>query len=97
MLAEMPARLFDEWQAYYRIEPFGQKKSDSQVALLNATLANIYRKKHTSAFTLDDYLLKIEQHKEKSWQELLEVVEQMNKAMGGIDKRSEQQKQWRKL
>lgn len=95
MLAEMPGRIFDEWQAYYRVEPFGQKVANSQVAQLNTTLANIHRKPHTSLFKLDDFLLKIERVKEKTWEELLAVVEQMNQAMGGADKRTEKQKQWR--
>lgn len=37
---EMPQRLFYEWQAYARLNPFGQARSDLQMAIIASTVAN---------------------------------------------------------
>lgn len=40
MLSEMPISLFKEWQAYARIEPFGEGRADLRVAMSGAAIVN---------------------------------------------------------
>lgn len=96
MLTEIPARLFNEWLAYYRVEPFGEERADLRIAQLTAVTANAHRKKSAKPFKIQDFLLKFKRQRRKQWQEILSMVESMNKAFGGEDKRSEEQKGWRK-
>lgn len=43
MLAGMSSRQLAEWQAFWRVEPFGELREDWRWACLLATLANMMR------------------------------------------------------
>lgn len=48
MLAGMSSRQMAEWQAYWRLEPFGAYRDDWRFACLLAMLANMFRGKETA-------------------------------------------------
>ena len=39
--AEMTAREFKEWQAYFDIEPFGEKRADLRAGIVASTVHNM--------------------------------------------------------
>lgn len=41
MLASMSNREFVEWQAYFRLEPFGAERADLRAGIVAATVANV--------------------------------------------------------
>jgi Protein of unknown function (DUF4035) len=43
----MPSRHFAEWQAYYRMEPFGAWRDNYHAALIASTIANVNRGANT--------------------------------------------------
>lgn len=54
MLERMPERLFQEWQAYYEIEPFGN--TWRQAARLCMVMQNMTRGKSGKALKEDDFM-----------------------------------------
>ena len=57
MLREMTAKQFDEWLAYYQIEPFGILAEDAIAAHWKAIYANANRRKGKQAIKVDKFLL----------------------------------------
>lgn len=45
MQDEISSREFAEWQAYYRLEPFGESVTDVRLAHLMAWIGNMFSKK----------------------------------------------------
>lgn len=62
LLARMPARELDEWQAYARIEPFGEEREDLRMGTIASTIANTAfgRKKGSKAFKPSDFFPEFE-------------------------------------
>ena len=56
----MSSREFSEWQAYFRLQPFGAQRDDLRIAVLDALMANINRdtKQKQTPFTAEDFLLR---------------------------------------
>ncbi len=52
----MDAREFQEWQAYFSLEPHGDERGDIQAAIIAATLANIHRSRSQQPFEVKDFL-----------------------------------------
>ena len=68
MLRRIPARLWKEWQVFYRLEPFDEHRREMQlltyqVALISQMLANINRdvKKHPQTYKLEEFVIKLEE------------------------------------
>lgn len=57
MLREMTAKQFDEWLAYYQLEPFGILADDAIAAHWKAIYANAHRKKGKQAIKVEKFLL----------------------------------------
>ena len=57
MLREMTAKQFDEWLAYYQLEPFGILADDAISAHWKAIYANAHRKKGKQAIKVEKFLL----------------------------------------
>jgi hypothetical protein len=57
MMREMTAQQFDEWIAYYQIEPFGILAEDALSAHWKAIYVNAHRKKGKQAMKTDKFLL----------------------------------------
>jgi hypothetical protein len=47
-----------EWQAYYRIEPFGEWREDLRCGIVASTVANAFRGKKSKTFKPDDFMPK---------------------------------------
>ena len=56
MLREMTAQQFDEWMAYYQIEPFGISAIDFILAHFKALFANTNRKQGKRPFKVEKFL-----------------------------------------
>lgn len=56
----MPEREFLEWQAYYRIEPFGEERADLRAGVVAATVANTSGtvKRGQRPYKASDFVLK---------------------------------------
>lgn len=57
MLASAPGYVLDEWQEYYRLEPFGPERSDLQIGQIAALLFNYLRKPSAKPLKPADFLL----------------------------------------
>lgn len=57
MLREMTAEQFDEWMAYYQLEPFGILAEDAIAAHWKAIYCNSNRKKGKRAMKTEKFLL----------------------------------------
>lgn len=87
----MSAREFGEWMAFYRLEPFGEDRADLRMGILAALTANIARdeKRRRDPYEVDDFMPKFDRVEKEAqpWQEQLALVEMLNAAFGGEDKR----------
>lgn len=50
------AREFAEWQAYYRLEPFGEYRADYRMGVLAAITANLWKEKGEEPTRPEDFL-----------------------------------------
>ena len=51
MLATTSSRELAEWEAYARLEPFGELRRDGMIGQLTAVLANVFRGPQADAYT----------------------------------------------
>lgn len=57
MLREMTAKQFDEWIAFYQLEPFGILAEDALSAHWKAIYANAHRRRGKPAIKIEKFLL----------------------------------------
>ena len=57
MLREMTAEQFDEWIAYYQIEPFGILANDAEWAHWKAIYVNAHLKKGKPKIKIDKFMM----------------------------------------
>ena len=85
------SREFSEWMVYYELDPFGEERGDLRAGIVASTIANANRdpKKRRKAFTPADFMPKFEEKSKpgKDWKGQLSLVEMLNAAFGGADKR----------
>jgi len=57
----MSARQFEEWIAYYLVEPFGDQRADLRNGVLAALIANVHRdpEKMADPFLPGDFILRL--------------------------------------
>jgi len=85
LLARLTSRQLTEWMAFYRLEPFGERRADLRMAILAALIANVNRdpKKHREPFTVDDFMPKFEPIAEpqqsQSWQQQKAMLQSLFK------------------
>lgn len=89
MLSRMSSGELTEWQAYYALEPFGPDMAYVGSAITSSTLANIYRKRGSKAYTPVDFMPKFEKV-EQTLEEQLQWAAMFTTALGGQDLRSEE-------
>jgi len=80
MLAEISAKLFAEWMAYFRIEPFGQLRGDLQAGIVAAQVFNAWRDRHQKPAGPNDYELKFgedERPRKQTPAEMRKVLESL--------------------
>lgn len=58
MLERMSSGLLTEWEAFFRLEPWGAEVENRRFALVAATIANMLRGERTRPYKLDDFLLR---------------------------------------
>ncbi|HQZ40677.1 MAG TPA: DUF4035 domain-containing protein [Vicinamibacterales bacterium] len=89
----MSAREFGEWMAFYTLEPFGDSRADLRMGVLAALTANIARdeKRRSKPYEVDDFMPKFDRQEKEAqpWQDQLALVEMLNAAFGGEDKRKQ--------
>ena len=56
LLARTDARELAEWQAFYRLEPWGSGEDEFRAAMIASTIANGQRKKGQRAFKPKDFM-----------------------------------------
>lgn len=82
----MPASEITEWKAYEQVTgPLGAERTDLQMAILAATIANSAfgrRQRKTPA----DFLPVWDRGRAQSWQEQLAIVQVLHRRMGGTTK-----------
>jgi hypothetical protein len=64
LLVRVDARELAEWQAYYKIRPFGERLSDMRMARLCCIIANAFRGKNSRAMSEADFMFKFENEPE---------------------------------
>lgn len=84
--SRMTANEFQEWKAFYLVEPFGNTREDQRAGVIAATIANTFKKKSATRYKPADFFPDY-QPKRQSWQEQLMIVEALNAAFGGRDLR----------
>lgn len=91
MLGELSARQFDEWIAFYSIEPWGEERADLRAGIVASTVANVNRnaKQRSKPYSPKDFMPVYDKppKKAQTMEEMLRVVEVMNAAFGGQDLR----------
>ncbi len=63
MLEDMPAEVFDEWLAFYHVEPFGE--SWLQTSYLCSIVLNLLAKKKGDLLDLDSFVPKFKEQPTK--------------------------------
>jgi len=86
LLASTDSRELAEWEAYERLEPFGEQRADWRIAQVACILANVNRKKGAPAFKVDDFMLKTgaaPKTQQVSATDLAQQLKGITRAMGG--------------
>lgn len=87
LLKSISARELTEWMAYYEVEPFGEARDDLRMGIICSTIANVNRGKGGRVFKPEDFIPKFNKPKQQTWQEQLRIVEMLNVAFRGEDRR----------
>ncbi len=82
MLANMSSRLFLEWIAYDRVEPFGPWREDIRAGIVASTVANVNRSKKTDAYTPNDFVPEFKMKEINSSVSMLDKVQMIARALG---------------
>lgn len=56
MLRHLTSRQFNEWQAFYQIDPFGEQRGDLQMGILASVFSNRMRGKNETAAKPSDFM-----------------------------------------
>lgn len=67
--------------------PLGGERSDTQTAILAATVVNSQRDKKQPRAKVSDFVPVWDKPPAQTWQEQLAIVKQINKAMGGTEEK----------
>ncbi len=92
LLARVSSRELSEWRVYAQMEPFGSLRADYRAGVLAALTANINRGEDAETVAPDDFFPELkepepEETPEERSARLLGMVELLNVAFGGEDKR----------
>jgi len=92
LLAELSTREFDEWLAYYQIEPWGEERGDVRAGIIASTIANVNRnpKQRRKPYSPKDFMPVYDKppKRQQSTEEMLRMAEMITAAMGGQDLRA---------
>lgn len=62
LLAQITARQFQEWRAFYALDPFGERRAELRNALLGSVIAS----QHGKAVDMERFMLFKEPHEEEA-------------------------------
>ena len=65
-MREMTAQQFDEWIAFYQLEPWGILADDTLAASWKAMYANMHRKQGRRAYKIEKFLMFRDEKKDAS-------------------------------
>lgn len=85
-MESIPAKLLDEWQAFWTLEPFGGFEAEYQMGMLASVIANTQRdvKKKTQPFKATEFMRECYTDELKPQGEgLLEKISNVFGALGG--------------
>lgn len=88
LLKNISARELTEWMAYYQVEPFGEARDDLRMGMICSTIANVNRGKNGRVYKPEDFIPRFDRPKQQTWQEQLRIVEMLNIAFHGEDRRN---------
>ncbi len=76
MLSRMSGRELSDWEAYYRLEPFGAERGDLQAGIVASTLINAFQRKGNKPMQPSDFLLQFSPgpRKAQDWTQMLDTV-----------------------
>jgi hypothetical protein len=77
MLRGLTARQFQEWQAYFRLEPFDETRADYRAAQIVQMLAAIHTRKGKTPPSIAELVLKWEADPPKAkqdWRQMKEIT-----------------------
>lgn len=60
LLARTDSRELTEWEAYERLEPFGERRADKRAALVAWMMSVMWRGKSSEKFQIGDFMLENE-------------------------------------
>lgn len=90
----MSAAEFAEWKAFFRLEPWGEKRADARAALLAMVMANLWRGPDSEPANMETFMLPTAEQTEEELEEEAELYEQhlamieiVNAMYGGDDLR----------
>ncbi len=63
-----------EWDAYSRIEPFGQVRADIRAGIISAVIANSNRTKKNRAYKYTDFMPNFDPPARQSWQQMQATI-----------------------
>ena len=69
----LPYKELKEWQAYYKIEPFGETRMDLRFALMTANLISPHLKKGQQP-KLEDYMVKFKPKRTMTPDEMKDIL-----------------------
>jgi len=87
LLKNISSRELTEWEAYYKLEPWGEDREDLRMGIISSTIANVNRGKGGRTYKPSDFIPKFDRPRQ-TWQEQLKVVEMLNVALKGEDRRN---------
>lgn len=82
----MTANEFQDWRAYFLVQPFGNPAADFRAGVIAATIANVFGSKKASRIKPMDFFPEYQPHRQ-TWEDQLIIVEMLNSAFGGKDLR----------
>lgn len=86
LLHNISSQELTEWMVYYELEPFGEERADLRAGIISSTIANANRSKNSRVYKPVDFIPKFDKPKQ-TWQEQLQIVEMLNIAFKGEDRR----------
>jgi len=82
----MTSKEYEDWKAFYQVEPFGDARADYRAGVIASVVANANKKKSARRVKPLDFFPSWKRRKQ-SWEEQLSIVEALNVAFGGKDLR----------
>ena len=81
LLAQLSSRQLAEWMAYFRLEPFGERRADLRAGIIASTVANAHRARESRPYRPQDFMPDFEQGTDED--EAAALLARAQAALGG--------------